>query len=360
MMPGKPLVFLLHGMGDYSDGWSKPFIAALDGAIQENDYAELVIRQTGGKSIEDSLELVPINYSTYCSALIKSWNDKSKDAIDLASPAMKPKVERAVGWLNASEMQKNSFVWTHLLDVFFWLTNSNIRNLIKNLVADTITDAILARRRKDEFDRFSTSLVSHSLGTAVAHHTIQDIASGAWKSGTNGFSPSWFHFDTMHTIANVSKLLAFDPNYPVYDGFVRPGAYGDPSSYTLYFCDYRHPLDPFCLPAPFSPTDWPVALLDAQEPSHIHQLNVHALEHYAANPVVHIRLLRGWFGYNCISPKEEIAAIKSFKMFKVPEKKRASVQTLASTVAQAVGISPDLVDILKGVALIADSYQKNQ
>lgn len=354
-MAVKPLVFLLHGMGTYQVGWESSFVKALDAAIKQHKYAALT--QSGGKSITTAMELVPINYSGYFAALIKSWQDKSQEVIALAAPAVKPKVERAVGWLTESQMQQNSFVWTHLLDVFFWLTNNNLRNLVKNLVADTIVTAILKRRKQDEFERFRTSLVSHSLGTAVAHHTIHDIAAGAWKSGVNGFAPNWFHFDTLHTVANVSKLLDFDANYPVYDGFVRPGAFGDPASYTLYFCDYRHPLDPFCLPTPFKPNNWPVALFDAQQPSHVHQLDVHALEHYVANPVVHTRLLRGWFGYDCITPKEELDALNSFKMVKQPGKS-AGAEQLAASIAQTVGTSPDLIDILKGVALIARSYQK--
>ena len=357
-MAAKPLVFLLHGMGDYAPGWESPFVKALDGAIKQNEY-EALLTMSGGKSIANAMELIPINYSGYFSTLIKSWQEKSQEVIALASPAMQPKVTRAVGWLTESEMKKNEFIWTHLMDVFFWLTSFNLRNLVKNLVADTIVSAYLKRRQQDEFERFRTSLVSHSLGTAVAHHTIQDMASGAWKSGTNGFAPSWFHFDTMHTIANVSKLLAFDSNYPVYDGLVRPGAFGDPASYTLYFCDYRHPLDPFCLPAPFKPTNWPVALFDAQQPSHVHQLNVHAIEHYVANPVVHIRLLRGWFGYDCITAKEELDALNSFKMLKPPDK-QSDAQQLATSIAQTVGSSPDLIDIIKGVALIARSIENKK
>jgi hypothetical protein len=353
----KPLVFLIHGMGVFAAGWEAPFVQALDDAIKQFGYTAVPV---AGGSIKDAIDLQPITYSGRFTDLMASWETHAQQLIDAATPAQKPQVQKAIGWLTTSGIAtKDPFVWTHVMDVFLWVTSPMLRNVIKNDVALALTSNVVARRNDDPM--VNTSFVCHSLGTAVAEQTLQDLAAGNWQGGVNGFAPSWFHFNSLHTVANVSKLLEFDPaHYSIYDGLVRPGPYGDANSYALYFYDYRHELDPFTLPRPFAPSAWPAELFDSQPLKHVHQIDVHALEHFLMNPAVHIRMLRSWFGFNCITSDQELAAIHNFLQVSLPagsapQQILTDLNDLADKVKTAVGTSPDLVSILTGIAVARTS-----
>ena len=68
------------------------------------------------------------------------------------------------------------------------------------------------------------------------------------------------------------------------------------------------------------------------------------------NPMVHIRMLRSWFGFNCITSDQELAAIQNFPQVSLPagsapQQILTDLNNLADKVKTAIGTSPDLVSI---------------
>lgn len=355
-----PLVFAVHGMGEHEEGWSSELIDALDEAVAAGKYtaiqAELKAKQK--KSVKDLIDLRPITYGGVFSDLLKNWAENAKDAIDRAQDLPeRQKIERGMGWLQENGESKDDFVWTHLLDVFFWLTSSYVRAMVKNVVAAELSKRVAERRKKDKGKRVQISLVAHSLGTVVVRDTLNDMYSGGWI--TERWSPESIQFDSYHAIANVCELLHFGGPSP-YEGYVRPAP--PAQSAVLYFNDYRHALDPFTLIRPFTPPDWSRQLYDQVGVQHIRGADVHAIKHYVQHPSVHIRILRSWFGYGCVSGDEESAAQAAFKDIPLndPDQIVKIVEEAAALAQRDFTLSPDLVDLLKGIATFRSLINKAQ
>jgi hypothetical protein len=137
------------------------------------------------------------------------------------------------------------------------------------------------------------SIIAHSLGTAVIAEAMhQWMTDGGWR-GTP--FASRFRPQNIFMVANVSRALwSLGGHY--YRNEVRPfptevkGGCG-------YYASYAHPLDPFTHVKPFDvPADeWFFAGVDRKEVygcpqiavDDVCQLNVHALDHYLAHPLVH-------------------------------------------------------------------------
>lgn len=351
------LVFAIHGMGEHEKDWEKPFINVIDESIREHKYSailkELKDRKLG--SVTGLIDFKPIAYSDVFSDLLEAWADNAADAIAQSkSLPERSKIERATNWLEKEGNPNDSFVWTHLLDVFLWVTSSYVRMRVKSMVGKKLTSTYAARRTADKTRRTRISIVSHSLGTSVAMQTLHDLFAGAWGEGATDWTSKDFRIDSYHTVANVSDLLNLAGDYSPYDGMVRPGPPGDPGSCILYFNNYRHDLDPFTLVRAFNPPNWSLDLFDSIPVRHIRDVNVHALEHYALHPSVHIRMLRSWFGYDCVSWEEEVRAQKHFPDQTNAEGKvlAKKVDTIAGLAERNLGVSPDLLDILKSVATV--------
>ena len=355
-----PLVFGLHGMGEHDQGWSKELFDALDGAVTTFKYAAIQNELTARKkaSIKDLIDFKEICYGGVFQQLLKNWAANAKDAMERSQNLPeRQKIERGVGWLSKNGEPHDDFVWTHLMDVFFWLSSSYVRSMVKNEVALVLSEQVAARRKKDKGKRVYVSLVAHSLGTAVARETLNDMYSGGWVK--ERWTPDYLQFDSYHAIANVCELLNFSGS-SAYEGYVRPAPPG--GSAVLYFNDYRHKLDPFTVVRPFTPGNWSSDLYDRIDLQHIRGADVHAIKHYVVHPSVHIRILRSWFGYFCVSGEEEREAQKAFTDLPLedPNQIVTFAEEAAALVQRDFTLSPDLVDLLKGIATFRSLLKRGE
>jgi hypothetical protein len=113
-------------------------------------------------------------------------------------------------------------------------------------------------------------------------------------------------------VANVSRVLQLS-DVKVLESKVKPGPASLGRACDTYL-NFRHLFDPFTFPQPFEPDNsWPPPGTFRPEqyqhirPSHlvIDKLrDVHDLEHYLANPRVHVPIFRGIVGASAI-PKAE-------------------------------------------------------
>jgi hypothetical protein len=135
-----------------------------------------------------------------------------------------------------------------------------------------------------------------------------------------GFEPRHEQALVIAMLANVSRVLQTVPK--ALDGTVRPGAAGQEGHGCLTYMTFRHILDPFCIPKMFRPLNWPDEHAVERgaycyvEVDHIHDLNVHDLNHYLKNPLVHIPIFRSLAGFqSAVTIDEEKQALESFRKF---------------------------------------------
>jgi len=178
--------------------------------------------------------------------------------------------------------------------------------------------------------RTEFGVLSHSMGTAVAHDALHLLASTDWSNGKWGqharntlvdaetaflnatgrmtneeksvinrirpkigpaaFSPARFQFASLFTFANVSRIVSrtTDP----YKSLVRPqvaGLSGVVRGNCDFFCNVSHDLDPIAKVKEFETDKFGETGNKAIDISvaHIYDKNVHELTHYLLNPKAH-------------------------------------------------------------------------
>lgn len=345
-MSGKPVVFVVHGMGVHEDGWElESFVEPLEKEASAYDKFKT-------EKLTDQVDFVGIRYDDVFQDALDAWDENASALLAQAQPGSRDTVEEAVGWLDGISDQQGNFGWTHAADVLLWKISPFFRMTIINRVADTIAAEMTQRTADAPGHSVTSSVVSHSLGTSVIHDTLLEMMRGSWTgSNANGFKPEFFRFDSLHTVANVSKLLEFGSE-PVYTSGIKPGDFGSSDSYCSHFYNYHNEFDPFTLPQPFEP-GWDVNRFHDKKVSHIYNVNTHGLPHYIKHPRVHITMLRSFVGnFLAVSPGEETTALTNFKPIssKITAGVRDEVKGRATDIAEDMGISADLVDIVKAIA----------
>ena len=255
-MTDKPLVFLIHGMGFHEEGWSSEVQRAL--ATQAERYAYFDAAREG-TPLTDVVDFVEITYDDVFRRALENWQNKNSELLKEIGEKDREQAEKAVGWLEGMAETDDNPAWTHAVDVLLWRFSPYFRNTIKSVVAEKITGKLVQKTRESEFAYAKAAIVAHSLGTAIIHDVLADLAFGRYTSpraAVNGFDPVAFRFESIHSICNVSRILELE-GYPVYESRVRPGPVGDRNSYCKHFYHYHNRLVPFTLPKPFQP-DWEV------------------------------------------------------------------------------------------------------
>ena len=270
------VVFVVHGMGLFSDGWELPVVQQL------RDFCGTFSR--GGKSDFDRrFKFIPINYSQLFKDILTTWATEKKNIADLTGQVGADQVAKLESWIADENSVEKNFFWSHAFDVITYRLLPTVRDAVQVRVASQLLDGI-----KDLPPGSDWSIIAHSLGTAVIHDTLQ-----AWFTqplaggGTLGQRTTPF---LLQMVANVSRILQNKTD--VFNSDVRPGR-----ACTFYFTQV-HPLDPFTILRPFLPTQWPGPPHPERyyhtmlEHDFIQQANIHDLAHYLRHPDVVIPMIR--------------------------------------------------------------------
>lgn len=299
-------LFLVHGMGKHEAGWHQPVEALLREIYGRYRVARFV-------SFDERFEVVPIGYDDIFRDLLARWQQDAAAIGPLAEGVGAGQVENLVGWLRG--VDPDQFVWSHAADVLLYRLFFDVRQTVRTAVARQIADAIVDLKANETW-----SVIAHSLGTAVVHDALDMLWTGTLPGGGGtGFSAAQNKAQLVMMVSNVSRVLETSPD--VYESTVRPGDAFDAGAGCFHFLNARHRYDPFALPRRFDPLAWPrpdsIALgrYLPVEVDHIHQSNVHSLEHYLANPRVHVPMLRCLTFERAVSQDEEEAALAAFPPF---------------------------------------------
>jgi hypothetical protein len=297
----KHTLFLIHGMGVHQGPqWSANVWNKLV------ECSQLYPHFQNTKPLNDYAEPVAVQYDHLIHNALTRWDTQAQGFGDFAQananalPGGDP-----LNWLAGIAGDEAGFLLSHVADVVIYRFFNNESGQIKANVRLKIFNEIKNRRTQDATAEFS--VMAHSLGTSVAHDALAEIGTApVIDNNINTFQSQNFKFKSIHMLANISRALQTKPG--VYESVVRPGRGDDHYCKRLY--SYRHELDPFTLPKPFTPVTWGNAYR-GKRLSHYRGWNIHGWLHYLDNPRVHIPVLKSISKTTAITPHQEREAVNN-------------------------------------------------
>jgi hypothetical protein len=298
----KHQIFLVHGMGEFTAGWSKPVADFLLKQYQRYDLLKKL-------KFEEHFEFQEVLYNDFFDGLREKWK-KKREAV-LQEMAGNGLSGGTVGKLAdiASATEGDNFLRTHVLDVLLYRFFPSIGEKVRVQVMKQIQQK-LDSLKEGAFPEYT--IIAHSLGTAVIQESLhQWMSDPKWpgKVFASQYRPA-----NLVMIANVSRALwSLGGNF--YASDVRPFSLKTQGACTWYG-SFAHDLDPFTHVKPFDapPSNWffpgsaPADLYSGVPlPStDITEINVHGLTHYLGNPLVHVPIFRKLSGAPLLVQQQEM------------------------------------------------------
>jgi len=256
---GKHLIFLIHGMGQYGafdaagtwtpdkDGWAKDATEALTD-VYESCVAPIRSGATYGpwpKKFSERFEICPIYYDDIFQEYWAAWNKQagSLTAALSAGGAIAPDAKKlAESFANVFGKDKtDAFQYTHLGDCVLYAA-ATVQQQIKTRVANAIVGKLSQQNFHQNYSGWS--VIAHSLGTSVFHHTYAQLLNGLGASAGLLSGPT--------IVAMLANTAAVIPGTgTTYPASVQP-VNADGFSPKIYL-SAAHQNDIFTRLAPFNP-----------------------------------------------------------------------------------------------------------
>jgi hypothetical protein len=356
-MTAPNVLFVVHGMGTNLEAagepsaWFKEIEAALHaGWARFPSLAE--------ENFSDYIELCPLSYDQrfrQYTSRVAAAGEKLKGKI---GDVRYGQALAAIAGAGADD--EANFLWANVMDVLLYRLggdfNVEVQVALQLQLANKMRQ-VWAERGAGPPVQFS--MLSHSLGTAVAHGMLQRLALGAigdsevFELGHN------FKLRCYMTLANVSRLL-FRPKGSIYDKtLIKPGQYVE------RFINVRHVADPVPAPMRFAPRTWG----DGYREIALHcvrDVNLHGFTHYLDHPAVTGALFRSLVPF-LVHEAEVDAVVASYPDIDERDvQKHASIERLIAGIARELHeayddethLISDSVELFAGVARRAWRYRK--
>ena len=280
----KRVIFIVHGVGRHNAGWSQEFskrFKALLNALEEDDgfeRAPLVAELKNTTFVEVLYDDI---YQQFVAVMLER-EGAFIEALQFAGL-------KSLAKLFTTDSAEKSAVRDNIFDILVYRAMREHRLMTRKHVALQMMKAV----RELGTDEVEYSVVAHSMGTAVMHDTLQEMATESGSPLRHGFA---FSFKNLAMVANTSALLRndFDPR----ESLVRPFiAVNDPGYVTSYL-NFSHKFDPVAQIYSYEGymKGQPAKRYTYATISHIQEKNIHALLHYLNDPGVYIRLFNAIYG----------------------------------------------------------------
>ncbi len=332
-----PILFLVHGMGQHAPGWSKEIKDKLNSTAKRYPSFAGYLAQRNKTEFTDLVVCVEITYddvlSDYVARLKSDMQQFSTTAGQVGMPGI-------FDWYqHHATPDEQAFFWSHCSDVFAYCCFGELRTATQVRVMKQIADVLGAG------NGVRASVLSHSLGTAVAHDSLAELGTQGWD-GQSGLSASGgFRFHSLYTVANVSHLLQ---KSDVYTSCVRPASAGAPC-YCENFFDFHHDFDPITWAGRFTPPGaWGDGYVLEPHLHHFGRLNVHDFAHYLDHPAVHTTIINDVLEDVAISAPDIANGIANYKP-ELAAPCAASLDKFKTTIADLqarMTIHPDLATLV--------------
>ena len=154
----KHIVFLLHGMGDSSSGWSQPLQEQLHKKYKNYKVSESI-------KLKNKCEFKELNYNHIFTSHIEKWSSNGR-AVESQLEASGA-TSKTLSWLASISQAtaKKEFLSTHVLDVILYRYIKGIQSQIISHLSSSIVGTLNAHSVPGTVP--SWSVICHSLGTAV-------------------------------------------------------------------------------------------------------------------------------------------------------------------------------------------------
>lgn len=315
----KNIVFVLHGIGQYTDGWMRLESCAVPMLkTVSKDYSFFE-----SKSLDTFTEFTPILYDDVFERILAHWAELAK-GLRGANPLMPSFADQTIGFMEKAGDDQ----WTlkNGVDVaLYWGFRLFQQRVVLRVLAQICAKISETIAASDQVPHYH--ILAHSLGTAVAHDALHHLGTESWLTSLKGaafddddgeqaqkdrgaflvsldrlkdatsrhepFSPANFAFQSITMLSNVSGLVhgAESP----YHSIVRPGTPGDRGAFTSNYLNVNHRFDPISIVGDFRmPAGWTLGgggfdiSVDhlVGDPEQLHDAS-----HYVRHPDVHLRLL---------------------------------------------------------------------
>jgi len=310
----KNVLFLIHGVGRHGDDWAD----GPDGPIAALEVAAGNFKFFEGRKLRDFVDFVPIRYDDLFDRILERWQDQATGikALPIATPEA---LGIALGLLKkASDGKKDSVAYGADVPLYFGfrLFTQRVQLRVIQRIAETMAD----RNALSDGTAVKFVVLAHSLGTTVAHDSLQLLGSTDWlteetasdRSGAaeeaaaykaarkkllnnrniaNPFAPGFASFKSIFMVSNTSALL--QTTSAPESSIVCPIPSGNAAAaYCQKFYNVDHQFDPISKVRPFKmPKAWASAGGRNIVVDHLYNPNVHAFSHYLLHPKVHLNLL---------------------------------------------------------------------
>lgn len=347
-MPAPNVLFLVHGMGTNLESaaeptaWFKEVETALHAAWQR-------FPSLAEESFAEYIELCPLSYDQsfrQYTARVAAAGERLQSKVGSASYA---KALSAIAGAGADDEQ--NFLWANIMDVLLYRLGGDFNVEVQVALQLQLAQKVRQAWAASTGAPVQFSMLSHSLGTAVAHGMLQRLALGAigesevFKHGNN------FKLRCYMTLANTSRLL-FRPSGSIYDKtLIRPGKYVES------FINVRHIADPVPAPLRFAPRTWGDAYREISLKCY-RDANIHAFTHYLDHPAVAGSLFRSLVPF-LLGQAEVDAVVATYPNVNDPdEQKCLNIERLIADIARELNdayhdetnLISDSVELLAGVA----------
>jgi len=374
----KNIVFVLHGIGEYQDGWMEresSAVPALRKAASDYPFFE-------GKSLDSYVDFVPVLYDDVYERILKHWSDLG-EGLKNSIPVMPPFADKVASALQGATDDK----WWHntgadvLLYWGFKLFQQRIVLRVIAQIAKKVADTITLGGETPGYH-----ILAHSMGTAVAHDALHHLGTESWLSAlenapmndadgeaakaqraqlldtldllrqdfgvSSPFDPSLFSFESVTMISNVSALI-HGVEGP-YTSIVQPGSATTHGAFTRQYLNVNHDFDPISLVGNFQmPAGWGMRggvnidlnhLVDVNDPSAIHNA-----AHYMAHPNLHLRLLQSYVDPYTVT-SADVAKVAAYDAAHGPAAISGTVKSALKRIKQGkTGSLKEVIDQIKDI-----------
>lgn len=380
----KNVLFLIHGVGRHGDDWAD----APDGPIAALETAAKSYKFFEGKELRKLVDIVPIRYDDLFDRILDRWQDLANDLKFFPAADAAPEALEATLGLLRKVSDKKELLVSSGADVPLYSGFRLFRQRIQLRVIQRIAHEIAARNAAASGMAPNFVVLAHSLGTTVAHDSLQLLGSTDWlkediakdASGAaaeaetyraahkkllggrgikNPFAPGFASFRSVYMISNTSPLLQTTcaPESSIVCPIKVGGA---PAAYCDRFFNVDHVLDPisklkrFALPPAWGDRGANIVV------DHFYDPNVHAFSHYLLHPKVNVELFMDLFdGFeptDAENLRDENFARIGGKVLAAAEDARHRVETrLKEIVAEALApAEKELARLLAARQALAD------
>jgi len=312
-------IILVHGMGQAKAGeFQQQFIDGMKAALKLYDVSASFFKKT------NELKFAGKGFTLHEFAYNQKFEDKRK-AAEEAAGTLRAKIDaiaiesgNKTRLLNALvDMNEwfgtGDFFQTHWVDVLlyrFTVVGEAIRVELGSQIANLLKTTGVSSG--------DVHIVAHSLGTSVAHDTLDKLYTDGVTDPKTGephrLDPDAHRLSSINFFANVSRVL--EAGTDVSKSAVKPGADGCTHMYT----QYNHKLDPIPRVKEFAPGYGEWVNDDAfdfaymyREADAITDANVHGFGHYLLDPHNHVPFIETALGAGSVFRGKKTEGKKAFR-----------------------------------------------